>query len=777
MPLRVSFGIAGFFWLTLASLVAAAPTITNTSLRGLQVGGVTTLTLQGRELSGELKLLAPFAIAKQEVLAGGNAQQVQLAVTLDNNVAPGIYAVRVAGPTGISSPLVLGVDRLPQQPMTEQIATLPAALTGALGGGQILKATFTGQKDQPLVVDVEANRLGANFKPVVRVYDSRGKQLAYSPPLPSLAGAARLAVKLPADDTYTIELLDLVYRAGVPGYFRLKVGALSYADFVIPQAVTRGTKGTVQFGGSSLPANTSAEVDATSQAFRIERPSAAPTVEWFTGGQPGLLVSEATEAVEMPVSDGQRLTLAAIPCGVTGHISAKGEEDQYVLPVVAGQKLRIDVIARRNGSSLDGVLFVRGPNGNELARSDDQPGTADPGLEFTVPAGVDKLLLGVRDLESRSGPEYFYRLAVHDALAPDLSATMGFDTVNIPAGSTVTLPILLARRNYNGPSRIEVQGLVGDVQLAGTEIPAGASMALLSLTAKSEQPVHSVIQLVVRATEPNVDLVRLVQTPAISAAARYQPWMQYDIGLAIQKAGPIAIAWNDTAEPPTAFQGDKLPLSVVVKRGDGVQGDVRLKLFSSQPMPKKKVKQDNRDVEVDDTDHALRLEGTPLLKADASETTVSLLVPGDLPVQTWNYVVLAELLSPDGKTVITTTSTPVRALTAAAPFAWELTSSPQAEGRAGQGEHGNFAGKLTRHAGFQQPVVITLAGLPAEVKGVPQVTVAADQSEFTLPLTFEFGSKPGDYKNVQLTATVNGSTVPSAAAKVDVKIVPGEMPP
>lgn len=777
MPLRVSLGLAGFFWLTLASLAAAAPAITNTSLRGLQVGGVTTLTLQGRELSGELKLLAPFAIAKQEVLAGGNAQQVQLAVTLADNIAPGIYAVRVAGPTGISSPLVLGVDRLPQLPMAEQIATLPVALTGALGGGQILKSTFTGQKDQPLVVDVEANRLGANFKPVVRVYDSRGKQLAYSPPLPALAGDARLAVKLPADDTYTIELHDLVYRAGVPGYFRLKVGPLSYADFVIPQAVTRGTKGTVQFGGGSLPANTKVEVDATAQTFRAERPSAAPTAEWFTGGQPGLSVSEATEAIETPTSGGQPQTLAAMPSGVTGHISAKGEEDRYVLPVASGQKLRIDVIARRYGSSLDGVLIVRGANGNELARSDDQPGTADPGLEFTVPAGVDKLLLGVRDLEGRFGPEYFYRLAAHDALAPDLIATLGVDTVNIPAGSTVTLPIMLARRNYNGPARMEVQGLVGDVQLAGTEIPAGASMALLSLTARSEQPVHSVIQLMVRATEPNVDLVRLVQTPAISAASRYQPWLQYDIGFAIQQAGPIAIAWNDTTEPPTAFQGEKLPLAVAVKRGDGVPGDVRLKLFSSQPMPRKKVKQDNREVEVDDTDRALRLEGAPLLKADVKETTVPLLVPGDLPLQTWNYVVLAELLSPDGKTVITTTSTPVRALTPVAPFALELTSPPQAEGRAGQGEHGKFTGKLTRHAGFQQPVVISLAGLPAEVKKVPQVTVVADQNEFTLPLTFEFGSKPGDYKNVLLTATVVGSSLPSATAKVDVKIVPGEMPP
>jgi hypothetical protein len=218
MPRRVSLGLAGFLGLIFASLAAAAPTVTNTSHRGLQVGGTTTLSLQGRDLGGELKLLAPFAIAKQEVLAGGSAEQVQLAVTLANEVAPGIYAVRVAGRSGISPPLVLGVDRLPQQPFAEQITTLPAALTGALGGGQILKTTFPGQKDQPLVVDVEANRIGANFKPVVRVYDSRGKQLAYSPPVPALAGDARVSLKLPVDDTYTIELHDLLYRAGVPGH-------------------------------------------------------------------------------------------------------------------------------------------------------------------------------------------------------------------------------------------------------------------------------------------------------------------------------------------------------------------------------------------------------------------------------------------------------------------------------------------------------------------------------------------------------------------------------
>lgn len=753
----------------------AAPSVGNISLRGLQIGGTTTIAIQGSELLPEPKLLAPFPIAKQEVVAGATANSLQLLITLDANVSPGIYPVRLASGAGISPPLMLGVDRLPQQPHAEQITSLPVSLTGALGGGQIVKTSFAGQKGTPLVVDVEAQRSGANFKPVVRLYDSRGKQIAWSPPKHSLGGDARLAIALPADDTYTIELHDLLYRAGGPGFFRMKVGALSYADFALPLGVTKGTRSDVRFTSTNLPAGQVASNDASAITIATDRSSSLPAAPLLTGAAPNLAIGEFAEAVESPTTEGQKQLLAAAPVAISGVIAGKGEEDQYLVPVTAGQKLRIDVQARRLGSLLDGVLIIRGPQGNEVARNDDQPGTSDPGLEYTVPANVDKIMVCVRDMESRFGEEFVYRTTIRDAAKADISATIGVDTLHIPAGGTVVLPVTVARTNYSGPLKLSLEGIAGDIKLGGDEIPAGANTTLLTVTAASAQPVQSVGQLVVRATEPNVNLACYALVP-VTSATRYQPAWRRDLAVAVVAPAAINVQWKDAA-PATVFVGDKLPLGLSLSRTAGTMGDIRLRLLTTQATPKKKIKENNQDKEVDDIDRTLRLaEGMPAFKPEMTDAAATLLVPGDLAQQPWSVVVVAELLSADGKNVVASANTVARMINPSAPFTLELTSTPQAEGKAGLGEPGKFTGKLTRAAGFTQPVTISLAGLPPEVKMIPQAVVPPDQAEFTLPLTFEYGSKAGEYKGIRLSASVSGATVPSAGANVEVKIVPGEKP-
>src|SRR5947209_20254329 len=126
-------------------------------------------------------------------------------------------------------------------PFAQYVTILPAALHGALGEGQTLQTAFAGKKGQKLVVDIEARRLGAAFEPVIELYDPRRVQVAWSQGLTSLGGDARLEATLPTDGQYSIELHDLEYKGGYPNQFRLKVGALAYADMVFPLGGRRGT--------------------------------------------------------------------------------------------------------------------------------------------------------------------------------------------------------------------------------------------------------------------------------------------------------------------------------------------------------------------------------------------------------------------------------------------------------------------------------------------------------------------------------------------------------
>ncbi len=71
----------------------------------------------------------------------------------------------------------------------------PSAARSA--AAQVLQAKLSGKKGQRLIIDVEAQRLGSGLKPVVRLYDARGTQIAWSPPRAVIGGDARSKRRCP----------------------------------------------------------------------------------------------------------------------------------------------------------------------------------------------------------------------------------------------------------------------------------------------------------------------------------------------------------------------------------------------------------------------------------------------------------------------------------------------------------------------------------------------------------------------------------------------------
>jgi hypothetical protein len=181
---------------------------------------------------------------------------------------------------------------------------------------------------------------------------------------------------------------------------------------------------------------------------------------------------------------------------------------------------------------------------------------------------------------------------------------------------------------------------------------------------------------------------------------------------------------------------------------------------------------------VDDVDRTLRLEGDPTFDVDKTDVTAQILVPSDLAKQPWDLVLVAELLSVDGKNVVSSIAAPVRTLSPVAPFTLTLTGESSAEGKAGVGETGKLAGKINRSPGYSKPIIVTLEGLP---KGytAPQAFVAADKSEFELPLMFPSSNKEGELKGAKLVAfsgPLEAKSVKSNAIDVSIKVVQGDKP-
>ena len=434
----ISAALALAICLGAAASALAAPRIANVSLRGLQAGGLTTLVIDGSELLPDPKLWFSAPVAKQTIKEGATAQRLEVELALDGQTPSGIYLLRVASASGISQPVALAVDNLPQMPFAPQLAALNVAMTGALEGSAVLTSSFVGKQGQQVVVEVEARRLGSNLNPVVHLYDARRVQLAWSQALPALAGDARFIATLPADGRYTIELHDSLYRGGSPGFFRLKVGqlqlrrpGLSVGRRTRQRRVVRVCRH--EFARSARASAAWPIADGRSQ---IIQPAPWPADGGLlSGSRPVVRVSNHAEIVEPAAGDNPADKLpeiSAAPVAINGRIDKPGQHDRFRLAVTPGQKLRFDVLARRAGSALDGVLSIQNEQGAELAANDDRPDTTDPGLDFTVPEAVNAVVVSLRDLEGRGGADFVYRIAVTPIGQPDFSLSLADDRLLVP---------------------------------------------------------------------------------------------------------------------------------------------------------------------------------------------------------------------------------------------------------------------------------------------------------------------------------------------------------
>jgi hypothetical protein len=375
-------------------LTAAEPTVRDLNVRGLQTNGTTTVTVTGDDLGKAPKLLLPFA-AKQ-TLKSGNTDKLAVFEVAVEGATPGLHHFRVVTEGGVSLPVVVGVDALPQKPFAAKVEALPVALHGTLTGSTLLETTFTGKAGQKLTVEVEAERIGSKLRPVVHLYNAKKLQLEWAWGTPALSGDTRLTATLPADGTYTITLHDAEYAGAAPGFFRLKIGTFDYVEHVFPPVVTKDTKSVELIGSAS------AKIDLPAVRGPVI-PLDWPKAGAWSGPRPFVELSARQEFVE-PTTPGKPLELPAGRVGVCGKLSSPGAEDKYRVAVVPNTKVRLEVFAERIGSPLDTALVIRNAAGVVLAQAEDSPGTLDPVLEYTVPDKVTAITVGVVDSQGRGGP-------------------------------------------------------------------------------------------------------------------------------------------------------------------------------------------------------------------------------------------------------------------------------------------------------------------------------------------------------------------------------------
>ena len=216
---------------------------------------------------------------------------------------------------------------------------------------------------------------------------------------------------------------------------------------------------------------------------------------------------------------------------------------------------------------------------------DDRPSSSDPLVDFDVPAGVNQAANCTQGPERRGGSRFVYRIGSPIARGPTSPSRCPPTAIIVPAGGTQVVPVQVTPHQLQRPDRAVARRPAERAALAGNVIPPGATIGLLTLSAQDGSPqarADACRRPGPRIASPVVPRrdVRRRSRLALSAAIREQ------VGLAIAAASPIGLAWTP-ARTTSSFSAASCRRSVQLPRREGTTGSIRVRLLTTQPMPKK----------------------------------------------------------------------------------------------------------------------------------------------------------------------------------------------
>lgn len=725
--------------LVVAPLAAAEPNIRTVNFRGLQIGGTTEINIDGDDLGKSPKLLLPFP-AKQTLKPGSTEKQATFEIVLDESVPAGYHNLRVVTDGGVSLPVPIGVEAMPQRPFGPLAGPLPVVLHGTVGGSAVLETTFAGKAKQRVMIEVESHRLVGKLRPVIHLYGPKKLQLAWSWPSPMLLGDTRLAATLPEDGTYTMTLHDAEYAAPAPAHFRLKLGEWRSVDRVFPPVASAETKSVELLGtGETMRLDLAAQRDPF-------QPLPWPKGQLWSGARP-IVESSARPEFVAPIG---RTSLPGSPFAVSGRFQAAAAEERFRVPVQPGTRLRLEVFAERLGSPVDAALVIRNEGGSELARAEDGPGTLDPVLEYAVPDKVNAIVVGVYGFARRGTSEAIYRFVVDPVGGTKSNADFHLSTptlrIALPMSGRAVVPIHVERHGYAGTLDLSADRIPSGIKLDGTTIPSDSDGALVTVSRESAFAEASVVELRGRAENGAVRQVFSRGHPM----ERLQPWLAAELAIAPStgKADDFAIDWRGLPQGALLKPTARLALPVSVRRLDPAS-PVRLTLLTSQAP----ILVNNQP----DAARTIRVEKPVELAAKVSDGELTILLPALLPANGYDLAVQAELLSTNKQRVLATAFTPVRRLAVQLPITLKLDDPAKRDVTldAKTGATIEVKGEIVRAEGIAGDATVAATGIPVGATVAP-VIVKAGETKFT----FKLALLPTTPTAVPVVLKLSASVVP-----------------
>ncbi len=486
------------------------PVIESLSQFGLQIGQTTRWKINGNRLAGMARVDLPIPGVKQTVDKSSGPRHLVIDISVPADAPPGIYPLSVFTNAGVSNPMGIAIDGLPQwlvgDSAEDRPASLPAAFSGLLTGAGQGRVHFRGHAGDRLVAEVEARRIGSRLDPVIELKNAAGSTVAIEWGKAFLRGDARAELTLPADGVYLLELHDLAYNAPADSPFRLLLGDFRSVDSYYPPFIPRGADWPVEPVGAGIPPGTRIDANLKDDQSGAAKLLSPPRQFHASGPLPPLGISDGVEILQVPQPTQQLQMIDArfvdkqhASVAVNGRLAKEAEIDRYLLAVTPGMLLSFSLDSRSLNSPVEGDISIFShPEHKPLGGDGGTPGAAAKGFQFQIPADVSAIEVAVRDLTGRGGPHFVYRLHVAPAAAPDFSLALLETRVNIPKDGRTLVPLQVDRRGYAGPIELRLEGPgAKGVTIAPKQLPAdGASGKLyVTFTSAGSQPEPAVRRL------------------------------------------------------------------------------------------------------------------------------------------------------------------------------------------------------------------------------------------------------------------------------------------
>jgi hypothetical protein len=421
---------------------------------------------------------------------------IKLKISVDPEALPGIRDFRIIGPTGPSTLGQLVVTENPvlyentekKTPQAPQPFQFPATLCGVIERSEdvdLFKFTIA----EPLTLNFRClgmqledriHDLQTHLDPIITIKNATtGSTVAMANN--DFAADPFLSYEFTYPGEYLLEVRDVRYSGNRYWEYAIEVSRAPFAVQVFPIGIpASGQVKDLQPIGPGFPADQRI-------SLRKDVPQnllgpwliTLPLGEGASNPVP-VVVTDLPLVRESAQENNSAATAQAvtIPCGINGRIETTGDIDCFRFSAKKGERISLNVLARRMRSDLDSIVRIfradnKAPTENDDLRDWNKIVSQDSRIENWTAPGDGDYVAEIRDVHLRGGSSFPYFMELQHS-RPSFELSMDSDKSWITPGTCSALFVRAVKQNgFDSDIELQVSGLPDGVIAHCGRIPAG----------------------------------------------------------------------------------------------------------------------------------------------------------------------------------------------------------------------------------------------------------------------------------------------------------------